>query len=167
MTDFAFTPLVNSPHADVISAQLGATVGLFGSVDVGQAVKLGVGSSSYVQCADDDEMEGVVVAVSDFNVNDGMSFGSVQRNKRIKAEVAANEGGTMAVGDHVVIGTPIALGTANGFPQVKIGTAASQLASGTYDYTERTPNTFIWRCIRIISGTGVLGDKVLIEKVGG
>jgi len=163
MTDFNYTELVNSPHADIISAALGATAGLFSDTDVGQAVKMGV-ANDYVQAVDGDEMEGVVTSVEVVTVNDGMSFGSVQRNMRVTAQVAANEGGTMAVGDHVVVGTPIALGTANGMPQVKIGTAASQLAVADYDYTERTPNNFMWKCIRIVSGTGVLGDVVLLER---
>jgi len=166
MTAFAFTELVNSPYADIISAALGNNTNQFGDRDVGQAVKLST-ADNYVQCVDDDELEGVVVSMETVTVNSGYSLGSVQRNKRMEAQVASNEGGTMAVGDHIVCGTPIALGTANGKPQVKIGTAASQLTSGTYDYTERTPNTFIWRCIRIVSGTGVAGDTVLIERLNG
>lgn len=165
MTAFVFKELVNDPHADVISAALGATAtGEFGSVDVGQAVKMG-SANNYVQCADGDEMEGVVVTVEPFTVNDGYSFGSVQRNKRVVAQVAANEGGTVAVGAFVVCGTPVALGTANGMPQVKNGTAASQAGGAPYAYTERTPNTHMWKCIRVVTGTGAAGDKVLLERV--
>jgi len=163
MTDFNFTELVNSPHADIISAALGATAGLFSDTDVGQAVKMGV-ASDYVQAVDGDELEGFVTSVEVVTVNAGMSFGSVQRNMRVVAQVASNEGGTMAVGDFVVVGTPIALGTANGKPQVKIGVAASQLTSANYTYTEKTPNNHMWKCIRLVSGTGVAGDSVLLER---
>jgi hypothetical protein len=164
MTDSVYTPLVNDPHADVISAQLGTTNSQFSDKDVGQAVKMGL-VSNYVQCSDGDEIGGVVVAVAPHTVNDGKSFGSVQRNKRIKAAVAANQGGTaMAVLDLVVCGTPLALGTA-GLTQVKTGTDASQLGADPFTYTERSPNTELWRVIRIMTGTGVAGDHVLIERV--
>lgn len=150
MTDFVFRPLVNDPHADVISAQLGTTNGAFSSDDAGQAVKLGA-ANAYVQCADGDEMEGFVTSVEPFTVNAGKSFGSVQRNKRVIAQVAANEPATVDVGEKVLCGTPISLGTANGKPQVKVG----------------TPTDHVWRCIRILSGTGAAGDDVLIERVNG
>ena len=149
MTDFAFTPLVNSPHADVISAALGATAANeFGSVDVGQVVKLG-SAQNYVQVAAGNEIEGIVTVVDGVTVNDGFSFGSVQRDKRFRAKVAADQASTITLGGLVVAGTPIALGTANGYPQVKDG----------------TPTTHKWRCIRIVSGTGIAGDDVIIEKV--
>ncbi len=165
MTTFVFTPLVNSPHADTVSAALGATASnLFSDKDVGQAVKMGT-ANNYVQAVDGDEMEGFVAAMMGVTVNDGFSFGTVQRNKRVEAQVASNEGGTMAVGDSIVVGTPIALGTANGKPQVKIGAAASQSGTTPFAYTERTPNTYIWKCIDIVSGTGVAGDSVLLERV--
>lgn len=165
MTAFSFRPLVNDPSADIISAALGNNTDQFDTVDVGQAVKLDSTGSTYVQCADGDEMEGFVISVEPFNVNSGFSFGSVQRDKRVKAQVAANEGGTLAIGDHLVIGTPIALGTASGYPQVKAGVAAAQDGTTPFAYTERTPNTFIWRVIEILTGTGVAGDLVLIERV--
>lgn len=149
MTDFKFTPLVNSPHADVVSAALGATASkLFGSVDIGQAVKLGA-AQNYVQVVAGNDVEGVVVAVDGVTVNDGYSFGSVQKDKRIRAQVAADQVSTITPGGLVVAGTPIALGTANGKPQVKDG----------------APVNYKWRVIRIISGTGVAGDDVLIERV--
>jgi hypothetical protein len=149
MTDFKFTPLVNSPHADVVSAALGATAAnLFGSVDIGQIVKMGSGQN-YVQAVTTNEIEGVVVAVDGITVNDGFSFGSVQKDKRVRARVAADQSGAITLLGLVVAGTPIALGTANGYPQVKDG----------------TPTVHKWRVIRIISGTGVAGDDVLIERI--
>lgn len=149
MTDFVFTPLVNSPHADVVSAALGATAtDLYSDVDVGQAVKVGI-VNNYVPAVDGNDLEGVVVSVMGNTVNDGFSFGSVQKNKRVLATVAANEAGTVDPGDLVICGTAIALGTANSLPNVKVGAPASHF----------------WRCIRIITGTGVAGDSVLIERI--
>lgn len=150
MTDFNFTPLVNSPHADVVSAGLGSASGDFASDDIGQVVKLS-SANNYIQVSTGDEIEGVVTAVETFTVNDGYSFGSVQKNKRMRAIVAADEAGTVDPGDLVVAGTPIALGTAGTYPRVKVG----------------APTVHVWRCIRIISGTGVLGDHIIMERVNG
>ncbi len=149
MTDFVFTPLVNSPHADTISTALGATAtDLYSDKDVGQSVKLGT-ANNYIPTTDGSDLEGMVVAVMGITVNGGFSFGSVQKDKRLEVVVAANEVGTVDPGDLVVCGTPIALGTVGSLPQVKVG----------------TPATHIWRCIRILSGTGAAGDSVLIERV--
>jgi phosphoribosylformylglycinamidine (FGAM) synthase-like amidotransferase family enzyme len=163
MTTFKFRPRVNDPMADVISTALGDNTGEFKTIDIGQAVKQG-SDSTYVQVADGDEIEGVVVAVEGFTVNDGFSFGSVQRDRAVKAQVVAG-GSQVAVLDMVVAGTPIALGTANGFPQVKKGAAASQAGTDPFAYTERTPNTHLWRVTSIISGNGSAGDYVLIERI--
>ncbi len=148
MTDFKFTPLVNSPHADVISTALGSASNDFSDTDNGQGVKLST-AQNYIQAVDGNDLEGVVVSMEGITVNDGYSFGSIQRDKRIKAQIAANEVGTVPITGLVVVGTPIALGTANGFPQVKTG----------------APTEFKWRVIRHITGTGVAGDEVLIERV--
>ena len=63
-------------------------------------------------------------------------------------EVGATEASTVVPGDLVVTDTQAALGTA-GLPQVQSG----------------APTTFKWRCIRVITGTGATGDKVLIERI--
>jgi hypothetical protein len=148
MTDFVFTPLVNSPHADVISAGLGDNTNEFGSVDIGQAVKLGA-AQNYVQVAAGDDIEGVVVAVDGNTVNDGYSFGSVQRDKRFRAQVGSDEVGQVAIGAEIVAGLPIALGTANGYPQVKNG----------------SPSVYRWRVLRHVTGNGSAGDMVIIERI--
>lgn len=148
MTDFVFTPLVNSPHADVVSAALGGNTTDFGDIDVGQAVKLST-ANNYVQVVAGDEIEGVVVAVDTITVNSGYSFGSVQKNMRMKAQVASDQAGNVTIGGLLVAGVPIALGTAGLYPQVKGG----------------TPTSHLWRCIRILSGTGAAGDLILMERV--
>jgi hypothetical protein len=147
MTTFVFTELVNAPMADIVSSALGANAGAkFSANDVGKLVKLG-SANNYVLAADGDQIEGFVVAMMDNTVNDGFSFGSVQKNKRKYAKV----GGTvaLAVGDRVVAGVQAALGTVDALPVVKAG----------------TPAVHIWRVIRIVTGTGAVGDTVLIERV--
>lgn len=149
MTVFHFTELVNDPLADVVSAALGVDADhKFAQNDVGKGVAMGA-ASNYVPLAEDDEIEGIVTSVEPFTVNDGFSFGAVQKNKRAMAVVGANQGATpMAPLDLVVGDAPVALGTAG---RITVKTGA--------------PTVHIWRCIRLVSGTGVAGDTVLIERV--
>ena len=148
MTDFVFTLLVNDPPATILSAALGTGANVFDSeTDVNKGVKLGT-SQNYVLAADGDEIEGVVASVEPFNVNDGFSFGTVQVDRRIEAVVVASRVGALAIGSLVVNDIPVALGTA-GDIQVKAG----------------SPATFLWRVIRHVTGTGVTGDTVLLERV--
>lgn len=149
MTAFSYTLLVNDPLADIISAPLGANPNNpLKDADRGKIVKMNA-DGNWVLAADGDDIEGVVVTIEPWTVNDGFSFGSVQRNRRFEAEVASNQGDDdMAVGDLVVAGAQVALGTV-GMGKVKTG----------------SPDAYLWRCIRIISGTGEAGDKVLIERI--
>jgi hypothetical protein len=147
MTTFVFTELV--PTEKVLSAALGPDANTkFADADVGKAVKLGT-ANNYVAVAANDEINGFVTSIEPFTVNNGFSFGGVVVSGRVLAEVGANQGATpMAVGDYVVADTPVALGTA-GKAKVKTG----------------SPTKFFWRCIRIVSGTGVAGDTVLLERI--
>lgn len=146
MTTFAFTELV--PTEKVLSTALGPDANTkFADADVGKAVKLGT-ANNYVAVVADDEIEGFVTSIEPFTVNSGFSFGGVVVSGRVTAEVGANQGVTpMAVGDYVVADTPVALGTA-GKAKVKTG----------------APSMYLWRCIRIISGTGAAGSTVLLER---
>ena len=149
MTDFVFTQLVNDPPATVLSAALGTGgANVFASdKDVGKGVVLGT-SQNYVLAADGDEIQGVVSSVEPFNVNDGFTFGGVQTDRRIIADVAAAQAGAIAIGALVVCGIQIVLGTL-----------------GTLQVKDGAPATHKWRVIRHITGTGIAGDSVLLEKV--
>ncbi len=145
MTDFAFTELVPNKAE---STALGATAtNEFSTTDVGKAVKLST-ADNHILATNGDEIGGFVNSVEPFTVNDGYSFGGIQKEGRKEAVVGANQVGTMAIDDLVVADTQVALGTA-GAPKVKTG----------------TPTRFLWRCIKIISGTGVAGDTVLLERI--
>lgn len=152
MTDFVFTPLVKDPHADVVSAALGVDANnKLNDNDIGKPVKLAAGNN-YVLCADGDDIHGFVVSTEANTVNDGFSFGSVQRNGRFEVQVEAGELGTASVGSFVCAGIPaVAINVKQTYPQVILKTLAAS--------SER------WRVIRVITGTGVAGDRVLIEKV--
>ena len=146
MTTFAFTELVNSPMADIVTAALGVNAaGKFTANDVGKLVKLGP-ANNYVQCAATNEIEGIVVALQPETVNDGFALGSVMKNKRFTAQVV---GATLAVGATVVAAAQSAVGTADPLPLVQGG----------------SPTTHIWRVIRLINGVGTAGSPVLVERV--
>lgn len=148
MSVFYFTELVNDPIADVVSATLGVDANnKFSDADVGKGVKLGP-SNNYIPLADGDEIEGIVISMEPATYNDGFSFGSVQKDRRMKAQVGAGQTGALAVGALVVADVPIALGT-DGIVQVKAG----------------APSVHMWRVLRHVTGTGVSGDTVLIERI--
>ena len=149
MTVFNYTVLVNEPLADIISTPLGANASSkYVENDIGKGVKLNPSAVGYIPLAKDNEIEGVVVALSPETVNDGFSFGSVQKNRRLEAVVGATEAGTVAVGELLVADTPIAQGTA-GIIRVYPG----------------APALHKWRCIAIVTGTGAAGDTILMERV--
>ena len=148
MTVFNYTLLVNDPLADVVSAALGVDADNgYVEADIGKGVKLAA-NNNYVPLAKDDEIEGIVVALSPETVNNGFTFGSVQKNRRVEAVVGASELGTVAVGELLVADTPVALGTA-GVIQVYPG----------------APTVHLWRCIRIVTGPGAAGDTILMERI--
>lgn len=145
MTTFVYTELVPTQNE---SAALGVSAGAkFADADLGKPVKFGT-ANNYVLCAANDQIDGFVKAIEPITVNNGFSFGGVQREGRVVATVGAAQTPAMAIGDLVIADAQVALGTA-GAPKVKTGAA-------TYA---------AWRCIRIISGTGVAGDSVLIERI--
>jgi hypothetical protein len=149
MSTFVFTVLTNNPDAAQYES---ACLGVSSSTkltdnDIGKCVKIAA-ANNYVLCATTNEIEGVLVATEPTTYNDGFAFGTVQRRGRFEAKVGSNQSNTLDVGELVVADTQAAIDTAGG----------AVVMTGT-------PATFKWRCIRIISGTGVAGDTVLIERV--
>lgn len=152
MSQFAFTNLVNSPMAEIVSAALGDGTTLFLSTDdVGKAVKLGT-ANNYLLAVDGDDPEGFIWSVEPNTVNNGVSFGAVKTNKRQEAEVGVFHDGVtnaaITVGAQVVVNDQAAIGV-DGKARVRLG----------------VPATFKWRVIRIISGTGITGDSILLERI--
>lgn len=159
MAAFKLYKTVNSPMALIITAALGATAGTtLGSVDVGKTLKLAAGDK-YVPCAAGDHFDGVLVAVdSGPTVNDGFNLGSVQKNREIEAVVGVG-GTTVAVGDFVVAGVPLAVGTA-GDPQVSKMTMPIDLATSLAIFGKP-----LWKVLTILTSTGTAGSRVLIGRV--
>jgi hypothetical protein len=156
--------LVNGQPADVVSAALGTAANAkFVAADVGKPVKLGA-AQNYVLCSAGDQIEGFVQALDAFTVNDGFSFGAVLRNTRITAKVDAAQASTLTIGEYVVAGASSALGTNDPYPLVK-QVADAALADGAATVLGPYGLLHKWRVIRVISGTGIAGDLVLLEKV--
>lgn len=144
MSQFLFGDTMNIEERRLTKAALGVSAAApFNRLDEGKAVKMGT-ASNYVPVADGDEIEGFVATVEVQTVNDGFSFGTVQRGATAFAEVGS---GTVTVGAYVVAATPVALGTAG----------AAKIKSGA-------PTKFLWRVIRIVTGTGAVGDTVLLRR---
>jgi hypothetical protein len=146
MADFSFNTTV--PYPTMRSALLGAsTSAKMTDSDVGKAVKFG-GALNYVLCSGGNDIEAFVNSVEPFTMGNGFSFGGVQSEGWRYAKVGANQGATpMAAGDYVVADTQTTLNTA-GIATVKTG----------------TPAKYFWRCMQIMSGTGVAGDSVLLYR---
>ena len=148
MTAFAFQETVPAPS--MLTSALGTGgANIWTDKELGKAVKLSAADdSTMVLAAGGDEIIGFVGAIAIGTVNDGFSHGSVQISGWREAQVGANQGATaMAVGDLVVADTQVAHGTA-GKPKVKTSASAK---SG-------------WRVMRILSGTGGVGDNVLLFR---
>lgn len=159
MTTFVYNESVTDAMKDTISAALGAAAASgIGNNDLNKAYKAGT-AQNYVPCADGDPIEGFLTAIEPFTVNNGFVFGSVQRRGRKLVQNGAAQA-TLAVGDFVVAFTQTAIGTA-GLAQVKKATATAATDDGALFQS----GLFGWRVIRIVTGTGVALDQVLIERV--
>ena len=159
MTTFAFGENVTDAIKDTVSAALGAAASSgIGQNDLNKAYKMGT-LQNYVPCADGDPIEGFLNSVEPITVNDLFSFGSIQRRGRKTVQNGAGQA-ALAVGDYVVAFTQPAIGTA-GYAQVKKATATAAVDDGAMFQS----GLYAWRVIRILSGTGVAGDTVLVERV--
>ncbi len=149
MTEFAFTELVNSPHADVVTAAIGVdNANKLTDNDIGKPLKM-ASASNYVLAAAGDEIEGFLESTESFTVNDGFAIGSVRRNMRKTAQVLTT---AVVHGDLVVAAGSAAINVKDAYPQVA-------KAAGTEG------KLYMWRVILIVTGTGAVGDLVLLEKI--
>lgn len=153
MSTFKFNVKVNDPFANITEAALGASSGDgWGDEEVGKAVKLG-SANNYVLCGANDPIEGFVVAMEPNTVNQGFSFGSVQRDRRMEAVLAVGQTGVV-VGDTCTAGAQEVVGT-----QVNGNKALVQKESAGGDAGD-----FVWRVIRLETD-GEAGSTVLLERV--
>lgn len=147
MTTFVFTPTVPLESAKSGALGTGGANVYKSDYDLGKPVKYST-ANNFVLCSDGDDIDGFIYAIESFTVNSGYSFGSVLPEGRFVVEVATGSA-QCAVGDLVIAAAQTAIGTA-GTPKVK--KQATPAAGHKY-----------WKVIRIISGTGVAGDSILVE----
>jgi hypothetical protein len=157
MTDFAFTELVDG--ALTYSTAFGTPAAKFTDTDRNKLVKLGTVGNTYVLCADGDDIEGYVHSLETWTVNDGYSFGSVRKNGRKYAQAAS----ALTVGAYVVAAAPTALGTP--LPGGSTSPVGQHVPMGLPLVKAGPGVNHKWRVIAIVSGSGAIGDKVLIERV--
>lgn len=143
--------LTDVSHMGIITDALGDNTGEYDDTELGKGVV--IGAAAYVAAAKADEIEGIVNTVEPGTRNGGYSWGGIQTTGRAMAVVGASQTGAVAVGATVINDTPIADGTAG---LIRVFSAGTGFVA---------PAQFIWRVIRIVSGTGVAGDSVMIERV--
>jgi len=160
MPKFIFKELVDG--SDIVTTRLGADNTLSGRIsdtEVGKFVKL-AGESRYDLVAVGNEIEARIAAYEPATV-DGYSIGSIQTEGRFEVTfdgLQATPGtGTVAIGDYVVAGTPVAKGTALA-SSVPARVCKATAAGNTLN--------FKWRVVSLGSaGTGAVGTQGLIEFI--
>ena len=148
MATFTFDETVPLSTYAVDSAALGVNAaGKFTQADVNKPVKLAA-NNNYVLVSDGDDLEAVVQAIAPHTINNGFSFGSVQ--KRFNHLRVVNKGaGALTVGATVVCAAQAALGTAQAAPYVKAGAGS----------------VFKFRVKSLLAGAGAVDTEVLVEPI--
>lgn len=155
--DTYIQPTVPDAYATV--TRLGAaatTVENLSTVDQGKFVRL-AGTSQYALATVGQEIEGVIYAV-ELATQNKWTVGSVYNSGRIFATadgLQATPGtGTLVPGDIVVVGTPVAKGTAlTVYPRVCKATTPANVV-------------FKWRVVSLhTANTGAVGTTVVVERI--
>jgi hypothetical protein len=138
--------------------------------EIGKFAKLS-GTDAYVLCVVGDPIQAVITAVESYTADD-FSMGSVdtQGRKRVLLDGSQAAGtGSIAIGDYVVCGTPVAKDTALTISTPpKVRKATNQPGAVPADLTaagQQALNAiFAWRLISFDSA-GAVGDFGIIERV--
>jgi hypothetical protein len=138
--------------------------------EVGKFVKLS-GDSAYVLCAVGDPIQAVITGVETYNADD-FSIGSVDATGRKRVLLDGSEAagtGSIAIGDFVVAGTPVAKDTALTITTPpKVRKATNQPGAVPGDLTaagkQALNSIFAWRLVSFDSA-GAVGDFGVIERV--
>lgn len=175
MAKFKFKELIGD---ESISTRLGAgsvsttPANAYTDKEVGKFVKLS-GTDAYVLCAVGNPIEGVITAVESYTADD-FSMGSVDQRGRKRVLLDGSEAagtGSIAIGDYVVCGTPVAKDTAlTSTTPPKVRKATQQPGAVPADLTaaglQARNAIFAWRLISFDSA-GAVGDFGIIERVNG
>ena len=126
--------------------------------DLGKAMTL-ASDSTYRICTDGEEMEAFLVAVESFTVNDGHSFGAVQRNQRCNAVLAT--AAEAVIGTYVVAAAQKPMGVMNTLEY----TGQSRHMPLVKPAPTGTVPVFKWRILSISRITAAGEAIVTIERV--
>ena len=173
MAKFKFKELIG---AEPFTARLGAgsvnstPANAYTDKEIGKFAKLS-GTDAYVLCAVGDPIQAVITAVESYTADD-FSMGSVdtEGRKRVLLDGSQAAGtGSIAIGDYVVCGTPVAKDTALTISTPpKVRKATNQPGAVPADLTaagQQALNAiFAWRLISFDSA-GAVGDFGIIERV--
>lgn len=153
MTQHYFTENVPGGLVTIVRAAIGTQAEGITDVDIGKAVKMS-DAQNYVLTADGDNIEGVINSIEAWTVNEGYAFGGVQTGCRFVATVVT--GATVAVLDAVISAD-----------QEAAGANVGAFDNPALVKPSATPTVYDtgWRCIRIVSGDGTAGSKVLLEAI--
>lgn len=139
----------------------GVASNLFTDAEVSKFAKL-VGESRWDLCAQGDQIEGRITSVETATM-DGYSVGGVMDEGRFAVTFDGLQStpgaGSLAIGDYVVCGTPIA----------KLTSVASTLLPARVAKSTNAGNTlnFKWRVVSLgYAGTGAPGTVGCVELVG-
>ena len=138
--------------------------------EIGKFVKLS-GDSAYSLCAVGDPIQAVITGVESYNADD-FSIGSVDATGRKRVLLDGSEAagtGSIAIGDYVVAGTPVAKDTALTITTPpKVRKATNQPGAVPGDLTaagkQALNSIFAWRLVSFDSA-GAVGDFGVIERV--
>ena len=138
--------------------------------EIGKFVKLS-GDSAYVLCVVGDPIQAVITGVESYNADD-FSIGSVDATGRKRVLLDGSEAagtGSIAIGDYVVAGTPVAKDTALTITTPpKVRKATNQPGAVPGDLTaagkQALNSIFAWRLVSFDSA-GAVGDFGVIERV--
>lgn len=141
-------PRIN-PYLPARVEYIGDNTGQASSKDIGKPVKLN--GESTALCASGDEIYGFIESV-EVSTNKGYSFGGVLADVGHEV-IAKDEAGTLVVGDLVVAGTAIALGT-----QTPTGGYNVKKAAGTEAGVHK------WQVVARYT-SGAMAGSVMLRKV--
>lgn len=163
------TPRV--PQSPAKTVRFGAAASAYVAADEGKFVKL-AGESRYDLCAAGDPIEGVIASV-DTGTSGGFKIGSMYEAGGIFCladGLQATPGtGAIAVGDYVVCGTVVAVGTAlTTFPKVCKATNQPGAVPGDLIAAGQQAKNAIyaWRVVSLgTEGTGAVGTTIVVERM--
>lgn len=172
---FKMTETVGIGNDKVITARLGSG-GIFATPanaytdkEIGKFVKMS-GDSAFSLCAVGDPIEGYISAVETYTADD-FSIGTVTKSgrKRVLLDGSQAAGtGSIAIGDYVVCGTPVAQGTGLTITTPpKVRKATNQPGAVPADLTaagQQAKNAiYPWRLVSY-DNAGAVGDFGVIER---